>query len=182
MEIWEALKDDPIAGAKRLVAEYGDRLFGAALVLCQESHSAEDLVSRTICQAVVKISLYNHTYSFWNWLYTILLNFYRTDLRKCKAEVADDPDFIDEQSESIDLRSSGNELSSVDAELLRKAVSCLPPPLRTVVMLRYFEDKTLDEIMQITGAPSGTVKVRLHRARTQLNKSLSMLFGKEGNG
>ena len=177
MEIWETLKNDPIVGAERLVAEYGDRLFSAALMLSQDSHSAEELVSRTICQAVVKVGLFDPAYSFWNWLYTILLNFYRTDMRKCRAEVADDPDFVEEHYDTSDTPDA--RLSAVDAELMREAVARLPPSLRIVVLLRYFEDRTLDEIVQITGAPSGTVKVRLHRARAQLNRILSALFGKE---
>ena len=56
MEIWEAIAADPQAGAKRLIAEYGDRLFAAAMILTQESHSAEDLVSRTFCQVLTKIT------------------------------------------------------------------------------------------------------------------------------
>lgn len=180
MEIWETLKNDPVTGAERLVAEYGDRLFSAAFMLSQDRHSAEELVSRTICQAVVKVGLFDPSYSFWNWLYTILLNFFRTDLRKCRAEVADDPDFVEEHYDPADTPDA--RLSAVDAELMREAVARLPPSLRVVVLLRYFEDRTLDEIVQITGAPSGTVKVRLHRARAQLNRILSSLFGKEEGG
>ena len=46
MEIWEAIAADPQTGARRLIAEYGDRLFAAAMILVQEGHGAEDLVSR----------------------------------------------------------------------------------------------------------------------------------------
>ena len=34
MEIWEEIKADPNSGAKRLVVEYGDRLYDAAVRLC----------------------------------------------------------------------------------------------------------------------------------------------------
>ena len=50
MEVWEAIKADPTAGAKMLIAEYGDRLYAAALIVAQESHTAEDLVLRTVRQ------------------------------------------------------------------------------------------------------------------------------------
>ena len=65
-------------------------------------------------------------------------------------------------------------------ENMREAVARLPPALRTVVMLRYFEDKTLDEMVKIMGVPSGTVKCRLHRARLRLKDVLSELFDKGG--
>ncbi|MBO7621303.1 MAG: sigma-70 family RNA polymerase sigma factor [Victivallales bacterium] len=181
MEIWEAIAADPQAGAKRLIAEYGDRLFAAAMILTQESHSAEDLVSRTFCQVLTKITRFDPAYSFWNWLYTILLNYYRTDLRKHRAEVAETSDFVEDRvGEEVDGLSR---LTEIDAEILRRAVARLSPEMRTVIMLRYFEDRTLSEMVQILGIPSGTVKVRLHRARARLNETLSKLFhegGKEG--
>ena len=48
MEVWETIKADPLVGARMLIAEYGDRLYAVALILEQENHSAEDLVSRTV--------------------------------------------------------------------------------------------------------------------------------------
>ena len=62
-------------GARRLVAEYGDRLLGASLALCHDRQAAEDLVFRTFEQVVEKISLYDPKQSFYNWCYTILLNY-----------------------------------------------------------------------------------------------------------
>ena len=180
MEIWETIKADPLVGARMLIAEYGDRLYAVALILEQESHSAEDLVSRTVRQAVVKIDRFDSSYSFWNWLYTIMLNFYRTDQRKQRAEVADEPDFVERSAECLGLEEQSDAcLSEVDAELLRDAVARLPPSLRTVVALRYFEDKTLAEMITIMGMPPGTVKSQLHRARLRLKEVLSRLF-KEG--
>ena len=182
MEVWETIRTDPVIGAERLVAEYGDRLYAAALILAQASHGAEDLVSRTVCQAVAKIGRFDPSYSFWNWLYAILLNFHRTDLRKCKAEVADDSDFVERQLERASAETEAcPSFSEVDADLLREAVERLPPALRTVVMLRYFEDKTLAEMVKIMGLPSGTVKCHLHRARARLKAVLSEIF-KEGEG
>jgi len=179
MEVWETIRAEPMAGARMLIAEYGDRLYSAALILTQESHSAEDLVSRTVRQAVVKIGRFDSSYSFWNWLYTIMLNFHRTDQRKRCAEVADESDFVEQR---IDYLSADEEtdtfLSGVDAELLREAVARLPPALRTVVMLRYFEDKTLAEMVKIMEVPSGTVKCHLHRARRRLKGVLVELFKK----
>ena len=181
MEVWDTIKADPTAGAKMLIAEYGDRLFAAALIIAQESHTAEDLVLRTVRQAVVKIDRFDPSYSFWNWLYTIMLNFHRTDQRKQQAEVADESDFVEKTIESSGADAGeAASLSDVDAELLREAVARLPPALRTVVMLRYFEDKTLDEMVKIMGVPSSTVKCRLHRARLRLKDVLSELFDKGG--
>ena len=180
MEVWETIKADPLVGARMLIAEYGDRLYAVALILEQESHSAEDLVSRTVRQAVVKIDRFDSSYSFWNWLYTIMLNFYRTDQRKQRAEVADEPDFIERKAECLGAEDEQDVFSGIDAELMREAVARLPSALRTVVVLRYFEDRTLAEMVKIMGVPSGTVKSHLYRARLRLKDILSRFFREGG--
>ena len=89
MEGWQTLRKNAEDGARRLVSEFGDRLLTAAAVLCRDDHLAEDLVFRTFDQAVKKIRQYQPTGDFYNWLYTILLNFWRMDVRKKKYWVAD---------------------------------------------------------------------------------------------
>ena len=48
------------------------------------------------------------------------------------------------------------------------AIRALSPPLREVVVLRYFADKTVEEIAAALDIPVGTVKSRLHNARETL--------------
>ena len=179
MEIWEEIRADAEKGAKRLVAEFWDRLFGASLVLCKDEHSAEDLVLRTFAQVVVKIDQYDDTRPFWNWLYAILLNYFRGDLRKMKAEVAEDGDCCDYAEGAADEDMTVERLAGMDAAIVRRAVSRLSPVLREVVMLRYFEDKTLPEMSQLMNVPVGTVKSRLHLARRCLKKSLEKVFNEK---
>ncbi len=176
MEVWEEIKLDNEKGAKRLVAEYWDRLFGSSLVLCKDEHAAEDLVLRTFAQVIVKINQYDDRLPFWNWLYAILLNYYRGDLRKMKAEVGEDADCYDYAAEMSDEEVASTRLAEMDAAVVRKAVSCLSPALREVVMLRYFEDKTLKEMSQLMKVRVGTVKSRLHLARRCLKQSLAKVF------
>ena len=54
------------------------------------------------------------------------------------------------------------------AEALEGALSELRPEYRRVVVLRYHEDLSHDEIAAVTGLPVGTVKSYLHRARAEL--------------
>lgn len=179
MEIWEEIISDSEKGAKRLVAEFWDRLFGASLVLCKDEHAAEDLVFRTFAQVIVKINQYDVSKLFWNWIYAILLNFFRGDLRKMKAEVGEDSDFCEQVIDASDESLAVENLAGLDAEVVRGAVSQLSPILREVVMLRYFEDKTLQEMSQLMNVPVGTVKSRLHLARRSLKKSLGRAFNEE---
>ena len=179
MEVWEEIEADTEKGAQRLVAEFWDRLFGASLVLCKEEHLAEDLVFRTFAQAVIKIDQYDASLPFWNWLYAILLNYFRGDLRKMKVEVGETADCYDAAANVADEEESAEWFAKLDAEVVRRAVSCLPPVLREAVMLRYFEDRTLQEMAELMKVPVGTVKSRLHLARRGLKRSLGKVFNEE---
>lgn len=56
--------------------------------------------------------------------------------------------------------------------LVREAVDELPQRLRTIVLLFYMEDQSIEQIARITGIPAGTVKSRLHHARKALRQKL----------
>ena len=47
MDVWQEIRKNKERGAERLVAEYGNRLFAAAVLLCANDHDAEELVFRT---------------------------------------------------------------------------------------------------------------------------------------
>ena len=81
MEIYELIKKDREAGARMLVSEYRARLQTAAKMLCGDESEAEDLVFKAFEQAILKIDDFRPTGSFYYWIYTILLNFHRMDVR-----------------------------------------------------------------------------------------------------
>ena len=69
MEVWQAIRKDRERGAERLVAEYGNRLYAAAVLLCANDHDAEELVFRTFDQAVKKIHQFDTSRNFFTWLW-----------------------------------------------------------------------------------------------------------------
>ena len=85
MEIWQEIINDRERGARVLVAVYQDRLLAAALMLCHDRAAAEDLLFRTFSRALAKMSTFRPNTNFYNWLYTIMINFRRMDLRKEKV-------------------------------------------------------------------------------------------------
>ncbi len=63
-------------------------------------------------------------------------------------------------------------IRSEEAGRLRDAIQRLPPQYRIVLVLRDMEGLTDEEVAEITGLRSGTVRVRLHRARLFVRKEL----------
>ena len=175
MEIWEEMAANPKAGAERLVAEYGDRLFTAAFQITQNAADAEDLVFRTFARVVERGAGYDGRSAFFSWLYAVMLNFRRMDLRRKGAnalvfdgEIPETEDPSPDPAEALAVKA--------DAESIRAAVDRLAEPMRTVVVLRYFEEMELVDIARAVSAPLGTVKFRLHHARRELAERLAQTF------
>ena len=172
-DIWDEIRADCESGARRLVAEYGNRLYAAALLLCKNAADAEELVFRTFERAVARIGQYEPKGEFFSWLYVIMLNFLRMDLRKNEPEIIsvgspqDLPEVLDAKLAEA--------LSSVDAETVRAAVRNLPGIQSEVLVLRFLEGRSMEEISAMIGIPVGTVKSRLHHAKAALRDALAEL-------
>ena len=170
-EVWEEIRADRESGARRLAAEYGNRLYAAALLLCKNDSDAEELVFRTLERAVARIGQYEPKGAFFSWLYAIMLNFRRMDARRKAPDVvsvgtaADLPEAPD--TTLVDA------LSGVDAEGVRRALRRIPGILSEVLVLRFFEGRSMEEIAAMAGVPLGTAKSRLHNAKAALRAALA---------
>ena len=60
----------------------------------------------------------------------------------------------------------------IDAATLEAALARIPPPQREVLLLRYRDDLSYEEIAVVVGCPIGTVRTRLHHAKRKLNEQL----------
>ena len=157
MEIYEEIRADREMGARRLVAEYRPRLETAARLLCADPHKAEDLVFRAFERAIFRIDEFRPTGSFYYWIYTILLNLHRMDVRKPTAR--NEVVVAQEDMPEVEDKSARNPFEAFafrgSADAVRTAVNKLPESYREVVVLRYFEELTTPEIAKITGLPEG---------------------------
>ena len=179
MDIWVEIAQDPERGVRRLVAEYGDRLLTAAIQITKNRSDAEDLVFRTFEQVVRKIGTYAGNSAFYTWMYRILVNFRRMDLRKRDArslvitdDVPDREDPSPNPAEALALKASAAEV--------RAAVAKLPESLRVVVVLRYFSELDVSEVAEVMGISLSAVKVRLFVARKRLAGMLSLTCSLKG--
>ena len=172
LDLADEIRHNPAAGARRLVAEYRDRLYQVAYRLCLNAADAEDLTFRTFQRAIERIRSYRADRNFFQWLYAILVNFRRMDVRRKAANMLD---FTDNLPDSPDPAPDAAETlaAAQDAAAVRQAVAALPEIFREVVVFRYFEDLTVPEIAQVLNIPEGSVKSRLSRAKEYIRRHLS---------
>ncbi len=153
-----------------------DSAYRYALRLCGDPDLAEDLVQETMVKAFRFWGTYRTGSNIRAWLFTILRNTlisqYRrrgrqgesVDLAQIEPYTRFDEARVPDPSETFFDR-------IVDAEVIR-AIDSLPPDYREVVVLADVEELTYEEIASVIGAPIGTVKSRLHRARRVLQRLL----------
>ena len=171
MNIREAIEQDAQSGALRLFADFGEKLYNTAFLMCRNAADAEDLMMRVFENAVQKISQYDPEKPMFPWLCGILVNCYRMDLRGKGRNALD---FMETPPEIVDgAPDSAEALARLeDACSVHDAVAKLPRHYRALVVLRYFDDLTVPQIAAITGIAEGSVKRKLHEAKGLMRKEL----------
>ena len=172
MELVDEILADKAAGTRRLVAEYGNRLHETAFRLCGNAADAEDYAFRTLERAVARIHLFKRQSSLFTWLYEILVNLIRSDMRRKGANALV---FQESLPDMVDERPNVGEALSVrdEAAIMRCAMRDLPPSYRALLVFRYYEDLSVPEISQILSLPEGTVKRRLHEAKNLMRAKIA---------
>jgi RNA polymerase sigma-70 factor (ECF subfamily) len=74
-----------------------------------------------------------------------------------------------------DLAGEESEFSVADAEAIHAALEQLPPEHREVLVLRFLEEMSYDDIARVVGCPLGTVRSRLHHARRGLRRAIERM-------
>lgn len=154
-----------------------DGLFGFAYSLCRDRVTAEDLVQETYLRALAARRKAAPEDNLRGWLFTILHNVWRNEVRRPRpAAMADSPGLAER------LAASGEDPQEAlhkkeTGQRLRRAIADLPDPFREVVMLRCVEGFSYRDVASIVGCPAGTVMSRLARGRALLRQSLEASDG-----
>jgi len=131
--------------------------------------SADDVAAETFVRALAAVDrAYTTDGALRAWLYSIASNLIRDEHRR-RSRARNTDDRLRDAAGSDD---PGRTDDAPDPELLR-AVRALRDEEQEVLVLFAWGDLSYDEIAATTGVAVGTVRSRLHRARTQLRVSLS---------
>lgn len=169
-QLVQALRRQDPGAVQELVASCGDRLFRSACLLSGDEAEAQDLVQETFLQAVRSAHRFGGRSNVYTWLHGILLNLTRHYHRDRKRLVYDEeltrqePAPPDETPNGLDVEMTVGAL----AEALRR----LSGPHREVLILRFYEEMTIQEIAAHLGISKGTVKSRLHYAISEMQRLL----------
>src|SRR5690606_22611050 len=136
---------------------------------------AEELVQEACIRVTRHLHRIAQSKKFSTWIYTICSNLAKNELRNRsrsplvlfqKLTTHWEPEHRPLQVEESSMRPDDMYRKRYLKDLVERMVDELPEHHRLVVQLRELEGKSYEEIAEITGVNLGTVKSRLHRART----------------
>jgi len=149
-----------------------------ALRLTSEEESAPDLAQEAMLQAYLSLGSLRDPARFKSWLYGIMLNVYRNRLRDRKIAffsleaIMEGLHFFPAPFSAPVLTPEKLTEEREQYQTVLKAVNDLSPADRDILLLFYYVQLSLPEIVSMINLPAGTVKVRLHRARQRLKTVL----------
>jgi RNA polymerase sigma-70 factor (ECF subfamily) len=141
-------------------------VYSVARAMLGDAHVAEDIAQEAFLHAYRALSSYQAQGKFPAWLRMITTRLCLNYRRDNRREVA-----WEDLSGHPAERTDGPESRLGEWEQrgeVRRAIDALPCDFRDVIVLRYMEELSYDEIARHLGVPTSTVETRLHRAKKQL--------------
>jgi len=145
-----------------LVDAYKDHVFNLVVRMVRQGALAEELCQDVFIKAYQQLAQFKQQARFSTWLFRIAYNTAVSALRK----------------RQINTHSINENLTYIEDEnreekerlllLLQRTMEQLPAEEAALITLCYNEDKSIEEIAQITGLSRANVKVKLHRTRLKL--------------
>lgn len=154
------------------VKENQNKLYKLAYSYSNNQDSALDILQEAITKALENINKLKNPEYVTTWFYRILINESLLYIRKNKKII---------QYTLIDEEKAFENYEDILIENLDiyHLIQNLKPKIKTVIMLRYFENFKIEEIAQILNVNTNTVKSRLYKGLRELKKSMER---REKNG
>jgi RNA polymerase sigma-70 factor (ECF subfamily) len=156
------------AAFAELVARFQDRLRRYVRTLVDDAGAVDDVLQDAWLDVWRGIGRLRDTEALEAWLFRIARDRTWRMLRRRRTTVAIEP--IDQ----VDLADHADaELAGDERELVAKSIDRLPLEQREVLLLRFVEELSYQQIATAMGCELGTVRSRLHYAKLALRQRLA---------
>lgn len=159
-----------------LVQRYQDALLRyIRRIGCTDPEAAKDILQESFIKAYVNLNDYDSAFKFSTWIYRIVHNETMSHFRKQRNRpqaVADKSTLYLFESIPDDLDIAGDTDLKLRGQAVSLALSKVSPQYREVLILRFFEERSYDEIGDILQIPHGTVATYIARGKRELQALL----------
>lgn len=183
--IAQGLKRQDAELLDQLIVQYQHRLLRYLVFLTGNRELAEDLFQDTWMRVLQRGSQYNGTARFDTWLFTIARNLLIDVRRKRSVQSLDELCATGDDERPVEFAAAGPSPFDLyqnhqNGQHLAAAMLKLDPLHREVLVLRFHEELSLEEISRVTSAPLSTVKSRLYRGLAALKPRVEMAQASPG--
>jgi len=173
------LKQGDLNGLEDLVNRYQARAVHAAYLILYDHSLAEDVVQSAFIKAAERIHQFDDQRPFAPWFFRIVVNDALKFAQKQKRNIS-----LEEQLDEPTLLLAHSFVSPgphpeqlveqlENRQIILKAIQCLPPGQRAVIVMRYFLDMSMKDMTTKTGRPLSTIKWWLRDARKRLRSLMN---------
>ncbi|HEY5962231.1 MAG TPA: sigma-70 family RNA polymerase sigma factor [Polyangiaceae bacterium] len=174
-----------------LVEAFSPRVFRLVLRMLGRRAEAEDMTQEVFVQVFKAISQFRGDSKLSTWIYRVAVNSCKNRTKYLSRRHDSAQDALDLVSDHEPLHQAkgvtASDVSRPDQlvegmqveQIVRHAITLLEPDFREALVLRDIENLSYEEITAITGLAEGTVKSRIHRARSMLKEYVERVLGEK---
>jgi len=176
----ERAKEGDQKAYAELMHRYKDSIYFMVLKMVNNKDDAMDITVTTFAKAFENLEKYRPDYAFSTWLFRIATNGSIDFIRKKKIQTTSIEGFSDRDGDdrvfeikSDVLNPEETSIKKQQTEQLKEIIERLPARYKTLIVLRYFDELSYEEIAEQMDLPLGTVKAQLFRGRDLLSNILN---------
>lgn len=162
-----------------LFVKYQDYVYNIVYGIVGRAEEARDITQEVFVQAFRSLHTFRGGARFATWIYRIAVNRAVDGARAAKGRrwlpfietLKATPDPSDSPEQVLDRHS--------ERDMVQAALNKVPLQHRDVLVLRYFQDLSVEEIAEVLGCSVTAAKVRLHRARNHFKETYVATYGQE---
>jgi len=177
----QQLQDGDLEALGILYDRYRMLVYRTTLAITGDQDAADDLMQDVFLRLYRYIDNVDVARPIEPWLYRMSANLAYTWVKKNNRWMRRFEEFFDWLAGSNNDAPHEQAVREEEWLLLRKALQALPVSQRTVLVLYYLNDLSVEEISEIMEIPNGTVKSRLHYGRMALRKYMHMAGVTDGD-
>lgn len=163
-----------LAGDKQAYAhfinKYKNQLYATILRMTKNPQDAQDLVQDAFIKVYRNLDKYDANGSFSSWLYRVAINHCMDEFRKkrystVQVEIDEERVVNSEHPELVFLKKE-------KSRQLERLIATLPEDERLIILLRYVNEISYEEIGEVMDVPLSTVRNKLHRAKKKMRETV----------
>jgi len=166
--VWSPAQNET-PSIERLIEQYSREIMRLCYLYLKDYQLAEEAAQDTLYKAYVKYAGFQQQSSEKTWIIRIAVNVCLDYLRSCKKR-----EYVSDECVRLSLEREASEYTDHESVDLLNAVYNLPAEYKEVILLRYYEQYSVQEIAALLRKKPNTISVRLKRAKEMLKTRLEV--------